>query len=90
MSGNLDEFGVSLARQRLLDSACAPLRVKLFRTGGQELGEASMQLTQLIHDTANLEVDLELHWSEADVRSGLCGPGCGEDGPMWLDEDDLL
>lgn len=58
----------ALERQRLLDSACAPLRVKLFRTGGQELGEASMQLTQLIHDTANLEVDLELHWSEALVN----------------------
>lgn len=54
-------------RQRLLDSACAPLRVKLFRMGAtpMELGEASLQLSALIHDTASLDVDLELQWSEA-------------------------
>ena len=53
-----------LRRQRLLDSACRPLRVKLFRQSGVELGEASLELTGLIHDTATLEVDLELRWSE--------------------------
>ena len=47
----------SLQRQRLLDSACAPLRLKLFRMGAtpMELGEASLQLSALIHDTASLD-----------------------------------
>lgn len=54
-------------RQQLLDSACAPLRVKLFRAEGMELGEASVELTALIHDTNSVDVDLELRWSEATV-----------------------
>ena len=41
-----------------------PLRVKLFRASGMELGEASVELTALIHDTNSLDVDLELRWSE--------------------------
>lgn len=53
----LSSLLTSPQRQRLLDSACAPLRVKLFRMGAtpMELGEASLQLSALIHDTASLD-----------------------------------
>eukprot|EP00435_Cladocopium_sp_Y103_P074805 s43_g51.t1 len=56
-----------MERQRLLDSACAPLRLRLFRQGAapMELGQASLELAPLIHETASLDVDLELQWSEA-------------------------
>ncbi|CAJ1352690.1 unnamed protein product, partial [Effrenium voratum] len=52
-------------RQRLLDQLCGPLRLKLLRNADMVLGEASLDLTSLIHDTASLEVSLELRWSEA-------------------------
>lgn len=54
-------------RQRLLDSACAPLRLRLFRQGPVplELGQVQLELAPLIHESASLDVDLELQWSEA-------------------------
>ena len=53
-------------RQRLLDSVCTPMRLKLFRNGPTPvaLAEASLDLSALIHDTAVLEVDVDLKWAE--------------------------
>eukprot|EP00438_Fugacium_kawagutii_P011459 Skav234949 [mRNA] locus=scaffold2817:97429:99993:- [translate_table: standard] len=44
-------------RQQLLDSACGALRLTLFRMGAapMELGQASLNLSPLIHDTASLD-----------------------------------
>ena len=53
-------------RQQLLDSLCAPLQLKLFRNGPTPvaLAEAFADMSALIHDTASLELDVELKWSD--------------------------
>ena len=50
-----------------MDSVCTPVQMKLFRNGAApvSLAQASLDLSALIHDTAVLELDVDLKWSDA-------------------------